>query len=183
MRSGALKIAIIYVIAGVLWITLSDKLLLAMQQRVDIDFVLFLSSIKGIAYVLITGVFLFYLIRFHTSIIAGSEKRYRTYFDDNPHPMWITDARTMAFTDVNEAAINLYGYTREEFLRMNLLDICPAEEKINTYTNLRALTNGINKNVAFRHNKKDGSFIEVTTSCHLISNSKGGNLMCMVENG
>ena len=63
-------------------------------------------------------IFLFYLIRSHTSQLADSEKRYRSYFADNPHPMWVTDARTMAFTDVNEAAIDLYGYTREEFMRM-----------------------------------------------------------------
>ncbi|RFZ90708.1 PAS domain S-box protein [Mucilaginibacter conchicola] len=183
MRSGAFKIAIIYVIAGILWITLSDKLLLAMHEHIDLNIILFLSSIKGVAYVLITGIFLFYLIRYHTSLLADSSKRYRTYFEDNPHPMWITDARSMLFTDVNEAAINLYGYTREEFLRMNLLDICPAEHKIDTYTTLKSLKAGINKNIPFRHNKKDGSTISISTSCHLIVSKKGGNLMCMVENG
>lgn len=182
MRSGAFKIAIIYVIAGVLWIALSDRLLLALEGHLDLKFVLFLSSIKGMAYVAITGIFLFYLIRFHTSLLTDSEKRYHSYFDNNPHPMWIVDAQTMAFTDVNDAALSLYGYTREEFLRMNLLDICPSEDKIETYSNLRSLKAGINKNVPFRHTKKDGSFIKVTTSCHLIVNKKGGNLMCMVEN-
>ncbi|TWR27181.1 PAS domain S-box protein [Mucilaginibacter achroorhodeus] len=182
MRSGALKIAILYVIAGIIWITLSDKLLLALRDHVDLELMLFLSSVKGIAYVLITGIFLYYLIRSNTATIAESEKRYHGYFEENPHPMWITDARTMAFTDVNEAALSFYGYNREEFLRMNLLDISPPEHKIETYSTLRALTHGINKCVSFAFKTKNGNIITVTTSCHLISTKKGGNLMCMVEN-
>ena len=47
--------------------------------------------------------------------IEDSEKRYRTLFDVNPYPMWVVDAKTLAFLEVNEAAMRLYGYSREEF--------------------------------------------------------------------
>ena len=48
-------------------------------------------------------------------------------FAKNSHPMWIFDRETLAFLDVNDAAIQRYGYSREEFLSMRLTDIRPPE--------------------------------------------------------
>src|SRR5204863_305248 len=42
--------------------------------------------------------------------LEESERRYRTLFDANPYPMWVVDAKTLAFLAVNDAAISLYGY-------------------------------------------------------------------------
>jgi len=49
-------------------------------------------------------------------------------FAKNPHPMWIFDKETLVFLDVNDAALQQYGYTRMEFLDMKILDIRPPEE-------------------------------------------------------
>lgn len=49
-------------------------------------------------------------------------------FAANDRPMWIFDARTLAMLDVNEAAIRGYGYSREQFLSLTILDIRPVEE-------------------------------------------------------
>jgi|GEM_PF-4003813 len=35
---------------------------------------------------------------------------YRLLFQNGPIPMWIIDAQTMAFLEVNEAAVRTYGY-------------------------------------------------------------------------
>ncbi|PIQ29674.1 MAG: hypothetical protein COW63_11880, partial [Bacteroidetes bacterium CG18_big_fil_WC_8_21_14_2_50_41_14] len=48
--------------------------------------------------------------------LLESEKKYRLLFANNPQPMWIYDLETLAFLEVNRAAINHYGYSREEFL-------------------------------------------------------------------
>ena len=37
-------------------------------------------------------------------------------FDVQPQPMWVVDAKTLAFLAVNGAAMRLYGYSKEEFL-------------------------------------------------------------------
>jgi PAS domain S-box-containing protein len=58
------------------------------------------------------------------------EERYRLLFDDNPQPMWLFDAETLAFLEVNNAAIENYGYSREEFLQMTILDIRPQEDVV-----------------------------------------------------
>jgi PAS domain S-box-containing protein len=181
MRSGALKIAVIYVAAGILWITLSDKLLLALQSHLDLGVVLFISSIKGIGYVLLTGALLYQLIQLHTRRLSESERRYRSYFDDNPNPMWIFDFRTMAFLAVNEATVAYYGYSREEFLRMGMLDIGPPEDLNAIYTAVRELKPGMNDNGIWRHRKKDGTVINVYITSHLIRTDKSGNVMAMVK--
>ena len=49
-------------------------------------------------------------------------------FAKNAHPMWVFDRETMRFLDVNDAAVQTYGYSREEFLRMKIVDIRPAED-------------------------------------------------------
>jgi PAS domain S-box-containing protein len=42
--------------------------------------------------------------------------------------MWIYDQETLAFLEVNHAAVIRYGYSRQEFLRMIILDIRPTED-------------------------------------------------------
>jgi PAS domain S-box-containing protein len=37
--------------------------------------------------------------------LRASEKQYRLLFDSNPNPMWVFDLETLAFLEVNEAAI------------------------------------------------------------------------------
>jgi PAS domain S-box-containing protein len=51
------------------------------------------------------------------------EASYQLLFLHHPTPMWFMDEVTLAFLEVNEAAIRHYGYTRDEFSRMTILDI------------------------------------------------------------
>ncbi len=64
------------------------------------------------------------------SRVAASEgeARYRAMFERNALPMWVYDPHTLDFLAVNLAAIEHYGYSREEFLEMSLADIRPASE-------------------------------------------------------
>lgn len=64
----------------------------------------------------------------HDAAIKASEEKYKILFYSNPFPMWIYDVETYAFLDVNEAAINQYGYSKDEFLHMTIKDIRPADE-------------------------------------------------------
>jgi PAS domain-containing protein len=48
------------------------------------------------------------------------EASYSLLFVQNPTPMWLIDDETLAFLEVNDAAVRHYGYMREEFLRMAL---------------------------------------------------------------
>src|ERR1700748_2449474 len=55
--------------------------------------------------------------------LRESEERYRELFNNNPMPMWVFDAETLCFLEVNSAAIQHYGYNQEEFLARSLADL------------------------------------------------------------
>jgi PAS domain-containing protein len=56
------------------------------------------------------------------SLRAG-EDHFRKLFTQNPQPMWLYAEDTGRFLDVNNAALDTYGYTREGFLSLHLADI------------------------------------------------------------
>jgi len=65
--------------------------------------------------------------------IIESERRYSDIFHLSPQPMWIIDIEKATFLDVNNAALEQYGYTHEEFLSMNVGDLRPEEDRNRVY--------------------------------------------------
>jgi PAS domain S-box-containing protein len=57
-----------------------------------------------------------------------SEESFRYLFERSPLPMWVYDPATLRFLAVNDAAIETYGYTRDEFLDMQVSDLGPPED-------------------------------------------------------
>jgi PAS domain S-box-containing protein len=90
--------------------------------------------------------------------LRRSEKQYRLLFAGNPHPMWVFDLESQRILEVNDAALQHYGYPREEFLGMTLGD-------------LRATENGGNDKPSvgdtetsgriWLHRRKDGTVMEM----------------------
>lgn len=72
-----------------------------------------------------------YLLGLSEDITEAKEQEasFQLLFDGNPVPMWVYDVETLRFCAVNEAAVSRYGYTREQFLSMPLLDIRPPEDR------------------------------------------------------
>ncbi|WDT76514.1 MAG: PAS domain S-box protein [Candidatus Manganitrophus sp.] len=113
--------------------------------------------------------------------LRDSEERYRLLFESNPHPMWVVDTESFAFLAVNEAAIDHYGYSREEFLSMTIQDIRPADE-------VSLLTEGLAKSSGrpvragvWQHRKKDGAVIDVEVTGQRIFFS-GRNAQLVIAN-
>jgi hypothetical protein len=93
-----------------------------------------------------------------------ADRRYRLVFQANPQPMWIFDAETLEFLAVNDAAIKHYGYSREEFLSMNIMDIHPAEDPPGLPM---AVQPGRRQEAAFtRHQRRDGTVMDVELVSH-----------------
>ncbi len=103
--------------------------------------------------------------------LQESEERYRSVFELNPLPMWLYDPETLAFLDVNEAALQKYGYSREELLGMTLRDIRPAEELPRLNAGLEVGKPGWRSAGLFVHRRKDGGLmqVEVTVDCLVIA--------------
>ena len=90
------------------------------------------------------------------------EETFALLFQGNPVPMWLYDQEDLHFLAVNDACLRHYGYSREQFLAMTLLDIRPAEDR----AAVRALAHGDNTEFtsarSWRHTKADGTVIDAT---------------------
>src|SRR5262245_3031320 len=98
--------------------------------------------------------------------LRQSEAQYRLLFESNPHAMWVYDQQTHQFLAVNEAAIQHYGYSRQEFLAMTIEDIRPAADVELLHDYLRNENPEYNRAGEWRHQKKDGTIftVEITSN-------------------
>ncbi|MFA5547384.1 MAG: PAS domain S-box protein [Porticoccaceae bacterium] len=109
------------------------------------------------------------LREYNAEQLRASEQKYRLLFDNNPQPLWVYDLETLAFLAVNDAAIEHYGYSREEFLGMTIADICPAEDLPRLLANVAEVDDGVGDAGIWRHRKRDGTFIEVEIVSHAMA--------------
>src|SRR6266481_5638234 len=98
--------------------------------------------------------------------LVASNTNYRLLFENNPRPMWVYDTETLAFLAVNDAAIDKYGYTRDEFLRMTIKDLRPPEDLSSLFENLSKVQQTLEYAGIWRHRKKDGRIIDVEITSH-----------------
>lgn len=75
MRSGALRIAVIYIVAALIWIMLSDRLLFLFHDTLKPTVFLAINSAKGFVFVIVTGYFLYKLIMADEVKLIESSKR------------------------------------------------------------------------------------------------------------
>ncbi len=61
--------------------------------------------------------------------LRESEEKYRQLFENESDAVMIFDAETKQFEDANRATLNLYGYSKEEFLTLTVEDISDEKEK------------------------------------------------------
>ncbi len=92
--------------------------------------------------------------------LEDSEERYRTLFEVHPNPMWVVDAKTLAFLAVNDEAVRQYGYTREEFLTMSADQIRPEEDVAELLKAFEDRSRTYKQRV-WRHKKKSGELMYV----------------------
>lgn len=88
-------------------------------------------------------------------------EQYRLAFERNPQPMWVYDLDSLSFIAVNDAAIEHYGYSREEFLAMTIRDIRPASDLPAPGQNIEFDLQGLERSGVWRHRKRDGTVIDV----------------------
>jgi len=132
-----------------------------------------LSIYKGWAFVLLTGLLLYRAISVllsrwmqgtveheqAESARQESEERYRRIFDVSTDAVFLVDCETNRLLDANPAAERMYGYSHEEFLRLQATDISAEPEQTRT-----AIATEV-RHVPFRmHRRKDGGVFPVEIS-------------------
>lgn len=165
-----MQIALIYWACGLFWIWLSDHSIEGYENHLEH----FLQTSKGFLYVSITAFLLFLLLHRHygnlqmrvneltlrTEELRQTENRYRLVFQSGQLSKWIIDAHSKAILDVNHTACLRYGYSREEFLKMNLNDLA---DKDSNNELMRKFSNATQSLRPFksiiRHRSKHGQLI------------------------
>ncbi len=141
-RDAPLLVAGVYTLAGLVWIIASDGVLngFAKTTGIGLDEFSHDQTIKGCAFVLLTGVLLFFLIRRYMRLLQNSQDQMqarlegiaaqnRSLFENNPCAMLIYDPKSLLIWAANDACLMLYGYSRPELLTMTRTDLVVEEER------------------------------------------------------
>ena len=101
--------------------------------------------------------------------VQESEERYRLLFETNPLPSWVFDRETLQILAVNDAAVDHYGYPRDEFLRLSIRDLRPPEDIPLIEQRAREAPAGPHPAGTWRHRTRDGTIITVEVSAHMLT--------------
>jgi diguanylate cyclase (GGDEF)-like protein/PAS domain S-box-containing protein len=100
--------------------------------------------------------------------VHESERRYRLVFEDNPQPMWIEDSHSLRILEVNVAAVQKYGYSREEFLRLKMTEIIHEQDRDELVAQAMQVQR-LPVSGPWRHITKDGVVFWVELQVHAIT--------------
>lgn len=94
--------------------------------------------------------------------LRASELKYKSLFEKNPIPMWMLSFDEQHhIIDVNEAAVREYGYSRDEFIKMTILDFYNEADAQSIKEDFKIDVNEILTRGVWSSKRKDGSLINV----------------------
>jgi len=98
--------------------------------------------------------------------LRSSERQYKLLFESNPLPLWMVDKDTMLVIAANDAAAELYGYTKDELINMSVKALRSPEDRELQMRQWKENMNNTKERNIVRHVKKDGTvmFIHIVTN-------------------
>ncbi|HEY4194979.1 MAG TPA: PAS domain S-box protein [Mucilaginibacter sp.] len=156
------KIPFGFLITGVLWALFSHPLIAAFTKGFSQPVHNIARGVNHFAFVGFVSVILYFLIKKQHKELILSEDQYRNLFERNPNPMWIYCLSTLNFAKVNHAAVDLYGYSNDEFMAMSIMNIRPDGEQTKLLDVISNLDPGVSKQGNWVHKKKSGELLYVS---------------------
>jgi diguanylate cyclase (GGDEF)-like protein/PAS domain S-box-containing protein len=119
-------------------------------------------------------------------ITAARAETFTALFDENPQPMLVTrlpaslsEGGDLQFLAVNNAAQEMYGYSRDEFLALHLGDIRPPEDRGQLMRNLDAVRVGKSHFEGIRHCTKAGRTLDIEVDTReTVFNGESAMIVC-----
>lgn len=112
--------------------------------------------------------------KINEALLKESEEKYRFLYNKNPQAIFIWDPNTYKIIDVNDTSISLYGYNKDEFLKLSMLDIRKQTEFEKIYSLAdKFITNQIDSYTnIWEHIKKNGEemYMEITSQRVFLNN-------------
>lgn len=126
-NNKALRVTMLYMVCGFLWILLSDELLFSFTK--DPETLIKIENYKGWFFVASSGLLIFVLINKQLSKLSMANEslelaktKYQTIFTQAADAIFEGNIKG-DFIGANQAACNLSGYTGKELLEMNMVDL------------------------------------------------------------
>ena len=108
-------------------------------------------------------------------------EQYQLLFDSNPHPMFIYDPGSSRVLRVNDAALAQYGYSREEFLSLNALDLIEMADRSEAQKVMSSRPGeAVRTTGPWKNRRKDGSRFYADISSHFIEFAGRKARFCMI---
>lgn len=98
--------------------------------------------------------------------LRRSEEQLRLLFKSLPMPAWVYGEGTKRFLAVNDAAVQKYGYTEEQFLGKTIYDIRPERERAKLRDAVADGPRGLVESGGWKHLLADGRVIDVEVTSH-----------------
>ncbi len=106
-----------------------------------------------------------------TAEIRKSEERYRSVVEQASDSIMVTDPQGN-FIDVNSAMCKQFGYTPEEFMRMNIVNLIDPEQLKTDPINFDLMQKGISFSRQRRMVHKNGAIVEVEVNVKMIADGR-----------
>lgn len=98
-----------------------------------------------------------------------SEELYRSLFDKSPVPVLVSAQDNLEFLAVNDKAVEVYGYTQEEFCKLTVFDIRTEEYQSYLHDLIKNQPTDNVKSALVRHRKKNGEMITIELALDTIT--------------
>ncbi|MBK7144864.1 MAG: PAS domain S-box protein [Xanthomonadales bacterium] len=89
-------------------------------------------------------------------------------FASHPDPMWVFERATLRILEVNEQALQSFGYDREQLLAMRISELRPSEDVAALHAALRKVETGYYEGGVWRLRRRDGEIMSVDVRWHTV---------------
>lgn len=180
MRLTTVKYAVLYACLGILIVLISSYLSLVVSRHTT--FAAAGELTRGLFLLLSFFALFYFFFRQLTLNDSANKNQYQRLFEENPNPMWVYDSISLQILAVNQAAIQTYGYSKEEFLRLSLLELRPTSEIAKLQENLKLESPVYSSSGAWLHRRKNGEAFHVSIFSHTtLFNNKPARLVLALD--
>lgn len=117
----ALTISLIYLLMGSVWILFTDDFVERLPYQVYPQW----QTFKGIFYVLLTGLSLYFLLTYFDRRQRQQLQYFEVLFTQNPSPIWICSETDGQILHCNQMACQAYGYKQQELYQQKICHLLP----------------------------------------------------------
>ncbi|MCK9452511.1 MAG: PAS domain S-box protein [Bacteroidales bacterium] len=122
------------------------------------------------------------LVKELSESLKENEKRYKNLFQNNPLPMFIYDNDTLGLVEVNNVAIEKYGYSIEEFQQITIKDLHPPAQLARLEEHIKNTSEKYRYSADWQHKSKSGEIFDVEIVSHVIPSKEHQQLRLVLVN-